>query len=167
MSKLRKALSALKHTHWTVAVVGLAAVIAGLTGYPEQNCEDICTGSVKEGMNFSSVTCVALGSMMLTYWLTMTGHRHLWHGLKWLGKWIAAKIGIPTEVFDLLARGAKLVLTRIKERAMEMVREEGREEGREEVRQEANRKAQAFQSWIRRQREAGNLTIDESDPPPQ
>ena len=159
MSKLRKALKALRHTHWTIATVGLAAVIAGLTGYPEQSCEDICTGGVREGMNLSSVTCVALGSMMLTYWLTMTGYRYLWHGLKWLGNLIAAKTGIPTEVFDLLATGANMLLSKIKERAMEMEREKGRLENQKKV--------EALQSWISRQREAGNLTIDESDPPPQ
>ena len=56
-----------------------------------------------------------------------------------------------------------MLLSKIKERAMEMEREKGREEAREEAR----RKAEAFRSWISRQREAGNLTIDESDPPPQ
>lgn len=156
MSKLFKALRWLRHMHWTIAAAGLAAIIAGLMGYPEQNCEDICTGGLQEGMNLSSVTCLVLGGMMFTYWLRMTGYRYPWHGLKWLGKWIAAKIGIPTEVLDLLATGANMLLNKIKERAMEMEREKGRKEVR-----------QALHSWVRRQREAGNLTIDESDPPPQ
>ena len=40
----------------------------------------------------------------------------------------------------------------------------GREEGKQVGRQEAEA---AFQAWIRRQQAAGNLTIDEADPPPQ
>ena len=47
-------------------------------------------------------------------------------------------------------------------------REEGMQEGRQEGRVEGRQEAEAaFQAWIRRQEAAGNLTIDESDPPPQ
>ena len=64
------------------------------------------------------------------------------------------------------------MFSKIKRMAMEMEREEGREEGRvegvQEGREEGRQEAEAaFQAWIRRQEAAGNLTIDESDPPPQ
>ena len=61
---------------------------------------------------------------------------------------------------------------KIKRMAMEMEREEGRQEGKreglDEGKQEGRQETEAaFQAWIRRQQAAGNLTIDESDPPPQ
>ena len=65
---------------------------------------------------------------------------------------------------------------KIKRMAMEMEREEGRVEGKQEGREEGMQEGRvegrqeaeaAFQAWIRRQEAAGNLTIDESDPPPQ
>ena len=68
------------------------------------------------------------------------------------------------------------MFSKIKRMAMEMEREEGRVEGKQEGREEGMQEGgvegrqeaeAAFQAWIRRQEAAGNLTIDESDPPPQ
>ena len=68
------------------------------------------------------------------------------------------------------------MFSKIKRMAMEMEREEGRVEGKQEGREEGMQEGRvegrqeaeaAFQAWIRRQEATGNLTIDESDPPPQ
>ena len=51
--------------------------------------------------------------------------------------------------------------------AKDKARTEGHAEGRTEGRTEGHAEAKTeFRSWLNRQREAGTLSYDESDPPP-
>ena len=191
MRKLfNQTVSALNYGRWGIPVVAVAAILAALLDLPAQSCQDICTaGGLVGEFNRSSLTCLALGALLLGYWFAVDGRQH---GAALVKRALAMTTGIPPVVLETLAKGARFMLGKIKRMAMEMEREEGRREGKEvgmqvgrqegldegleegkqvgmqEGRVEGRLETEAaFQAWIRRQEAAGNLTIDESDPPPQ
>ena len=191
-------ISVLKYGRWGIPVVAVAAMLAALLDLPAQSCEEICTaGGLAGEFNRSSLTCLALGALLLGYWFAVDGRQH---GAALVGRALAMTTGIPPVVLEALAKGARFMLGKIKRMAMEMEREEGRQEGKQEGRAEGldvgrqegraegldvgreegkqegmqvgvqvgRQEAEAaFQAWIRRQQAAGNLKIDESDPPPR
>ena len=151
-------ISVINYGRWAIPVAAVAAILAALLDFPEQRCQEICTaGGLAGEFNWSSVTCLALGPLLLAYWFAVDGRQH---GAALAKRATAMTTGIPPVVLEALAKGAKFMFGKIKRMAMEMERQEGKQEGRQET--EA-----AFQAWIRRQQAAGNLKIDESDPPPR
>ena len=162
--------SVINYGRWGIPVVAVAAILAALLDLPAQSCEEICTaGGLVGEFNRSSLTCLALGALLLGYWFAVDGRQH---GAALIGRVLAMTTGIPPVVLEALAKGARFMFGKIKRMAMEMEREEGRVEGKQEGRQEGRVEGRqesdaAFRAWIRRQEAAGNLTIDESDPPPQ
>ena len=159
-------ISVLNYGRWGIPVVAVAAILAALLDFPEQRCQEICTaGGLVGEFNLPSLTCLALGPLLLGYWLAVDGRQHGAALVKWA---TAMTTGIPPVALEALAKGARFMFGKIKRMAMEMEREEGRQEGKQEGKQEGRQETEAaFQAWIRRQQVAGNLTIDESDPPPQ
>ena len=159
-------ISVLKYGRWGIPVVAVAAMLSALLDLPEQSCEEICTaGGLVGEFNRSSLTCLGLGALLLGYWLAMDGRQH---GAELVGRALAMTTGIPPVVLEALAKGARFMFGKIKRMAMEMEREEGRQEGLDEGLEKGKQETEAaFQAWIRRQQAAGNLKIDETDPPPQ
>ena len=165
-----QAVSVLNYGRWGIPVVAVAAILSALLDLPAQSCQEICTaGGLVGEFNLSSLTCLALGTLLLGYWFAVDGRQH---GAALVKRAVAMTTGIPPVVLEALTKGARFMFGKIKRMAMEMEREEGRQEGRQEGLDEGLEKGRqeteaAFQAWIRRQQAAGNLKIDESDPPPQ
>ena len=79
-------ISVLKYGRWGIPVVAVAAMLSVLLDFPEQSCQEICTaGGLAGEFNRSSLTCLALGTLLLgtgLRWMVgSTGRR--WSGGRW------------------------------------------------------------------------------------
>ena len=133
------------------------------------------------GVSDETVVCVALASLVLSYW----GAREGKASARDLVRIIGILFGLPwaATLVDWMAKGVGIMFKTIRQRAMEMIREEireevqaearekAREEVRAEVRAEAREVARAeeaakWQAWLGRRVESNPDLLDENDPPP-
>lgn len=125
------------------------------------------------GVADEAVVCIALASLVLSYW----GARE--------GKDTAADLvriagflsGLPwaATISGWIVKGAAIMFKTLKQRAMDLIREEARAEGhaqgiaeaRATVREEGRAEESArWQAWLERRIAANPELLDDDDPPP-
>ena len=120
------------------------------------------------GVADEAVVCIALSSLVLSYW----GAREGKASARDLVKIAGFLSGLPwaATLLDWAAKGVSIMFKTIKQRAMEMIREEalaeGRAEGLSEGRAEARENSAEWQAWLERRVAANPDLLDENDPPP-
>lgn len=117
------------------------------------------------GIADEAVVCIALASMVLTYW----GAREGKESAADLARVVGLLSGLPwaATLFDWVAKGVLIMFKAIRQRAMDMMREEGRAEGRAEGRVEGRAEVSAeWQAWLERRVASNPDWLDDNDPPP-
>ena len=125
------------------------------------------------GVADEAVVCIALASLVLSYWGAREGRASAGDLVKIAG----FLSGLPwaATLLDWAAKGVAIMFKTIKQRAMDIIREEGRVEGHAEGLSEGHVEGRAegraentaeWQAWLDRLVEANPDLLDENDPPP-
>lgn len=125
------------------------------------------------GVNDETVVCLALASLVLSYWGSKEGKEAasdlaritgFLSGLPWVATVSAWVVKGAAFMFKTLRRKATEL---IRDEALAEGRDEGRAEGRDEGRAEGRvEEAAKWQAWLERRISANPDLLDENDPPP-
>ena len=148
---------------WTrliVPITAVAAIVLALLPIPAATCQEVCQFSILKRFTLTGATCFVLGFALFSYWAAKDSRNDL---LAIWRQFVSLGLRLNPKVAELLTQGMIIVLKSLKERAITMASNRAHAKGRTEGRAET--KAE-FQSWLKRQQEAGTIVYDESDPPP-
>ena len=121
------------------------------------------------GVADEAVVCIALASLVLSYWGAREGKASAGDLVKIVG----FLSGLPwaATLLDWVAKGVAIMFKAIKQRAMEMIQEEARAEGLEQGLEQGQEQGRAensaeWQAWLERRVAANPDLLDKNDPPP-
>ena len=133
------------------------------------------------GVADEAVVCIALASLVLSYWGVREGKKSAAD----LARMAGFLSGLPwaATLMDWVAKGVVIMFKTIRQRAMDMIREEARAEGLEQGREQGleqgleegleqglergrAEEAAKWRAWWERRTAANPDFLDENDPPP-
>ena len=148
----------------SVPVIALAAIALALIPFPEATCQQVCEATLFRKFTVTGFTCLVLGSTLLMYWGARDARQDIPAFVRSILAWV---LKLHPRILGFLAKVMLIMLETIKAKAIALAKDKARTEGHAEGRTEGHAEAKTeFRSWLNRQREAGTLSYDESDPPP-